>query len=138
MSTDFLWVLCTHTMRLRTCLPVSAANLQDCSACEQCLGTPARHVQGMQHRHPWAFPCSKRACLGAWPGNALAANCLLWSPVTAAFAVVRGRRRALDLFSVLQPGRGRRYYGFLSVYYGLMANLDRGTEHLRCPCRCCD
>ena len=44
---------------------------------------------------------------------------------------MRGRRRPIDIFSVLQPGGGRRCYGFLSIYYGLMANLDRGTEHLR-------
>ncbi len=68
---------------------------------------------------------------GAASGNALAANCGLWSPETAAFAVVRGRARAIDIFSVLQPGGGARCHGFLSVYYGMMANLDRGTEHLR-------
>lgn len=71
------------------------------------------------------------ACAGTRSGNALAANCGLWSPETAAFAVVRGRMRTIDIFSALQPGGGARCVGFLSVYFGMMANLDRGTEHLR-------
>jgi hypothetical protein len=39
--------------------------------------------------------------------------------------------RALDVFSVVQPP-GRRYFAFLSIYFGMMANLDIGTDHLRC------
>ena len=42
----------------------------------------------------------------------------------------QGQRRALDIVSVLQPP-GRRYYAFLSIVFGMVANLDRGTEHLR-------
>lgn len=64
-------------------------------------------------------------------GNALAANCGLWTPEAAALALCRGRTRALDIFSVVQPP-SRRYFAFLSIYYGMMANLDHGTDHLRC------
>lgn len=49
---------------------------------------------------------------------------------TAAYAICKGRTRALDVFSVVQPP-GRRYFAFLSIYYGMMANLDIGTDHLR-------
>ncbi len=63
-------------------------------------------------------------------GNALSANCGLWSAVTAAHAVCKGKQRPIDIFSVLQP-QGQRFYAFLSIYYGMMANLDRGTDHLR-------
>lgn len=45
----------------------------------------------------------------------------------------QGQRRALDIVSVLQPP-GRRYYAFLSIVFGMVANLDRGTEHLRRAC----
>lgn len=37
----------------------------------------------------------------------------------------------MDIFSVLQPGHPRRF-AFLSITFGLIANLDIGTEHLRC------
>ncbi len=42
----------------------------------------------------------------------------------------QGRRRALDIVSVMQPP-GQRYFAFLSIVFGMVANLDRGTEHLR-------
>jgi hypothetical protein len=53
-----------------------------------------------------------------------------WDARTGAYAIIKGRRRPLDVYSVLQPPR--RYYGFVSINYGLIANLDVGTEHLRC------
>jgi hypothetical protein len=31
---------------------------------------------------------------------------------------------------------GRRCFSFLSVSYGLITNLDIGTEHLRCVVAC--
>ena len=37
----------------------------------------------------------------------------------------------MDVFSVLQPPHPRRF-AFLSITFGLIANLDIGTEHLRC------
>lgn len=52
---------------------------------------------------------------------------------TATFAVCKGKTEALDIVSVLQPP-GRRYYSFLSITYGLIANLDVGTENLRWGC----
>ena len=51
--------------------------------------------------------------------------CSIWSLIYA-----QGQRCALDIVSVLQPP-GRRYYAFLSIVFGMVANLDRGTEHLR-------
>ena len=37
----------------------------------------------------------------------------------------------MDIASIIQPESGRRLYSFLSVTYGMVANLDIGTEHLR-------
>jgi len=45
--------------------------------------------------------------------------------------VVKGLTRPLDVVSVLQPP-GRRYYSIVSINYGLITNLDIGTEHMRC------
>ena len=57
----------------------------------------------------------------------------MWDVITATFAICKGKTEALDIMSVLQPP-GRRYYSFLSITYGLIANLDVGTENLRWGC----
>ena len=46
-------------------------------------------------------------------------------------AVVKGLTRPIDVVSVLQPP-GRRYYSIVSINFGLITNLDIGTEHMRC------
>lgn len=66
----------------------------------------------------------------AGSGNALAANANTWSAITAAWAVCKGRHTPFDVFSVVQPP-AKRAFGFLSVAYGMITNLDIGTEHLR-------
>ncbi len=53
--------------------------------------------------------------------------------MTAAHAIVKGTTSPMDIASVLQPP-GRRYYSFLSLTFGLIPNLDIGTEHLRWGC----
>lgn len=54
----------------------------------------------------------------------------MWDVVTAAWAVCKGRTRAIDIVSVLQPPT-TRFFSFLSLNFGLISNLDIGTEHLR-------
>ena len=44
---------------------------------------------------------------------------------------MQGRQAPIDIISILQPPHPRRY-AFLSITLGLIANLDIGTEHLRC------
>ena len=89
--------------------------------------------QGYFHGGDWGQRVATPFCLvPSGSGNALAANCGLWAPETAAIAICKGRTRALDIFSVVQPPCAR-YFAFLSIYYGMMANLDFGTDHLRCP-----
>ncbi len=63
-------------------------------------------------------------------GNGLAASAGLWDVATAAVALCRGRAQPIDVASVLQPPASRSYC-LLSVVYGVMSNLDIGTEHLR-------
>eukprot|EP00887_Chlorella_sp_A99_P004943 scaffold4.g4943.t1 len=55
----------------------------------------------------------------------------LWDLPTAVHAIVKGRSQTLDIASVVQPP-GTRTFAFLSISYGLITNLDIGTEHLRC------
>ena len=66
----------------------------------------------------------------AGSGNALAANCRLWSPVTAAYALCKHKQCPLDIASIRQP-HCDRIFAFLSVTFGLISNLDVGTDHLR-------
>ncbi|EIE23325.1 hypothetical protein COCSUDRAFT_83701 [Coccomyxa subellipsoidea C-169] len=94
-------------------------------------GTAFEVLQGYFHGQHWQQRTRTPFCLvPSGSGNALSANCGMWDAVTAAYAVCKGKQRPIDIFSVLQA-QGQRFYAFLSIYYGMMANLDRGTDHLR-------
>jgi len=71
--------------------------------------------------------------VGCGSGNALAVNLLgpdrVGSWAWAALAAVKGQSMAVDLCSVTHGGG--REVAFLSVAFGMMADLDFGTEHLR-------
>lgn len=54
----------------------------------------------------------------------------MWDLVTAAHAICKGKTRPIDIVSMLQPP-ATRFYSFLSLNFGLVSNLDIGTEHLR-------
>ena len=54
----------------------------------------------------------------------------MWDIVTAAHAICKGKTRPIDIVSMLQPP-ATRFYSFLSLNFGLVSNLDIGTEHLR-------
>ncbi|GAA5898066.1 hypothetical protein JCM6882_003318 [Rhodosporidiobolus microsporus] len=70
-------------------------------------------------------------------GNALATSLMGPEKVLdcrwAALAALKGNPIPLDLCSLIQPssGDGNRLFSFLSQAFGLMADLDLGTEHLR-------
>ena len=54
----------------------------------------------------------------------------MWDVVTAAYAICKGRTQPIDIMTVLQPP-SQSYFAFLSLNFGLISNLDIGTEHLR-------
>lgn len=94
-------------------------------------GTVHESLQGLLGRPDWQkVACVPMAQLPAGSGNALAANSGMWNLATALHAVVKGRTAPIDIISVLQPPHARRY-AFLSITFGMIANLDIGTEHLR-------
>jgi diacylglycerol kinase family enzyme len=64
-------------------------------------------------------------------GNGIAASAGIWTPDDAVHAILRGVVRPLDAATVVQPTSGTRMLAVLSVHYGLMSDLDIGTEHLR-------
>ena len=67
----------------------------------------------------------------AGSGNGISASCGLWTPATAAHAILRGRTSAMDAATVVQPASGARVLSVLCIQYGLLSNLDIETEHLR-------
>ncbi|KAL4439225.1 hypothetical protein ABPG77_004127 [Micractinium sp. CCAP 211/92] len=95
-------------------------------------GTTHEVLQGLLGRPDWdATRRTPFAQIPCGSGNALAASVGLWTVDTAVHAVVKGHQRAFDVASVLQQSPPRRCFSFLSVNYGMITNLDIGTEHLR-------
>lgn len=93
-------------------------------------GTVFEVLQGLCGRSDWEKACKVALCpVPAGSGNALSASAGLFDPTTAAIAACKGVVQPLDVCSVIQPPR--RFFSFLSTTFGLIANLDVGTEHLR-------
>jgi len=93
-------------------------------------GTVYEGVQGILGRPDWSKVCKVPiAHVPSGSGNGLAASTSLWDPITAAYAICKGRTHPLDMASV--PEGCRRHLLFLSIVFGSMANLDVGTENLR-------
>ncbi|KAL0029421.1 hypothetical protein WJX77_006321 [Trebouxia sp. C0004] len=108
----------------------------DLAACDVLVtvggdGTVHEALQGLLGRPDWQE--AAKLPFGMLPtgsGNALAANTGMWDVVTAAYAICKGRTRSIDIVSMLQPP-STRFYSFLSLNFGLISNLDIGTENLR-------
>jgi hypothetical protein len=69
--------------------------------------------------------------LPAGSGNGVAATCGLWNPVTAVHALIKGAVKPFDAASVFLASETVPRLSILSVQYGLLPDLDLGTEHLR-------
>lgn len=105
----------------------------DCILCAGGDGTFHEILQGVLDRPDWKdmvdsvdllqVPCGS--------GNGLAASSGIWNIASAVHSAIHGVRTKLDVASILQPATGKRIFSFLSVTYGMVANLDIGTEHLR-------
>ncbi|KAK9894763.1 hypothetical protein P389DRAFT_162950 [Cystobasidium minutum MCA 4210] len=87
-------------------------------------------------KRPDAMTVLKKCPLGTLPGgsgNALA--CSLNGPkdginlAVSALTILKGHPFPLDICSITQGTE--RYFTFLSQAYGLMADVDLGTEHMR-------
>jgi hypothetical protein len=67
----------------------------------------------------------------AGSGNGMSATCGLWNLVTAVHALIKGSVQAVDAASTLYASETVPRLSFLSLQYGLIPDLDFGTEHLR-------
>lgn len=64
-------------------------------------------------------------------GNGIAATLGLWNDATAVHALVKGNVRDVDAATVRRASETQPLLVALSVQYGLLTDLDIGTEHLR-------
>ncbi|KAF2637103.1 coatomer subunit beta [Massarina eburnea CBS 473.64] len=104
----------------------------DAIACCSGDGIPHEVWNGLSKREDAARALNKMAIvqLPCGSGNAMSLNLNgTDSPSLAALAIVKGLRTPLDLVSVTQGDR--RTLSFLSQNYGIVADCDLGTEHLR-------
>jgi diacylglycerol kinase family enzyme len=87
-------------------------------------------LNGLLKREDWQK--AKAVRLGVIPagsGNGLAASLQSADPLTAAFHIAKGRSRPLDIIAVVQGEKTT--YCFLSVSWGLISDLDIGSEGYR-------
>ena len=94
-------------------------------------GTTNEVLQGIFRRDDWEkmsqIPLLQVPC---GSGNALAASVGMWDVLTAAYTAVKGITEQMDIISIIQSGCPRKF-SFLSLTYGLISNLDVGTETIR-------
>lgn len=96
-------------------------------------GTFHEILQGLLLRDDWK-ECTDSMSLMQVPcgsGNALAASYGIWGVATAAYVAIKGRKSSIDVATIIQPSTNTIIFSFLSVTFGLIANLDIGTENLR-------
>jgi hypothetical protein len=94
-------------------------------------GTMNEVINGLLSRADWDVV--RRIPLGIIPGGS--GNGLAWSlgavdAVTAAFFIIKGKTRPMDLFVVMR-GDGRLTYGFLSVSWAITSAVDFDSEVIR-------
>ena len=98
-------------------------------------GTIHDVIAGLMSRPDWEQAI--KLPLGVIPGgtgNGLCKTLLelaaeSYEPVNAAFLIVKGKQKSLDLAAVRQYNR--RYYSFLSLSWGLVSDIDIESEKLK-------
>ena len=96
-------------------------------------GTFHEVIQGLLDRPDWHAMVESTSLVQVpcGSGNAVAASTDVWNVPSAVYVALRGVPQKMDIASIIQPESNERLYSFLSVTYGMVANLDIGTEHLR-------
>ena len=118
-----------HATELAQNLDVDAYDVVACCSGD---GLPHEVFNGLAKRKDATRALRKIAVvqLPCGSGNAMCWNlCGTGSPSLAAVSVVKGVRTVLDLVSITQGDR--RTISFLSQAFGVVADVDLGTDHLR-------
>jgi hypothetical protein len=92
----------------------------------------ASALQGLRRHLTMPQSLSTPLChIPTGSGNGIAATCGLWTPTTAVHAIVKGHVQQMDAASVILPSETVPRLSVLGLQYGLLTDLDIGTEHLR-------
>lgn len=97
-----------------------------------CLGGDGivfESIQGLMKNKTKGFELPSIGVVSSGSGNGLATDLGCGHPLAAARIIARGRTRKIDLFSCWQ--NDQVYYSFLSLSFGLVADLDLGTDFMR-------
>ena len=88
-------------LAVQTCIGCTTLSMLSIVSASLCKASAA---QGLFRRPEWREAVKvPLALVPSGSGNALAASTGLWTPATAAHAVVKGLTRPIDVVSVLQP-----------------------------------
>ena len=98
-------------------------------------GTVHDAIAGLMSRPDWETAI--KLPLGIIPsgtGNGLSKSLLqlaeeTYDPLNAAFLIAKGKQQSLDLIEVMQ--NNKRYYSFLSLAWGLISDVDIGSEKFK-------
>eukprot|EP00754_Rhynchopus_humris_P035444 Rhum_TRINITY_DN16976_c0_g1::Rhum_TRINITY_DN16976_c0_g1_i1::g.164937::m.164937/K04718/SPHK; sphingosine kinase len=97
-------------------------------------GTMCEVLEGLLARPDGEVPGKYTCCyVPAGTSNAMAQLLGGGDPVTAVWAMLKGRAHPSDLFEFRQGSGGRKRYGALSVTSSIIADIDIASE----MCRCC-
>jgi len=89
-------------------------------------------INGLMKRRDWERAIqTPLGIIPAGSGNGLAASIGAVEPLVAAFYIVKGKSRPLDLWSVIHNENQTRSFAFLSVTWGLIADIDYESEKMR-------
>lgn len=118
-----------HATEIAENLDINAYDVMVCCSGD---GLPYEVLNGLAKKNNATEALSKIAVtmLPCGSGNAMAWNLFGTNSISSvALSIVKGLRTPLDLASVTQ--RGCRTLSFLSQSYGIVAESDLGTDHLR-------
>ena len=120
-----------HASEIAEKLDISAYDAVVCCSGD---GLPYEVLNGLAKKSNAGEALAKVAVtmLPCGSGNALAWNTFGTNSVSlAALSIVKGLRTPVDLASVTQADSSSRRLSFLSQSYGIVAESDLGTDHLR-------
>lgn len=118
---------------------ISSANLAEFEqiVCVGGDGIISEVVNGLMKRKDWKEACGiPISAIPAGSGNGVAKSLSSSSsspadPVTAAFTAVKGKPHPVDIYTVNQEGHDTKF-GFLSLGWGLISDVDFESEKWRC------
>jgi diacylglycerol kinase family enzyme len=120
-----------HQLQLDTCINSTMLSATSNPAVSLVLMTVLCPLQGLvRHLNPEALKLP--LChVPSGSGNGIAASTGVWTPQHAALAIIKGNVCPMDAATVMQPRSGTRRLAILSISFGMLTDLDLGTEHLR-------